>query len=115
MVFTNKDLNKNTCTLGEVANFLSIHPKTLQKKDREGLIPFDRTSTNRRFLTRENLIKLLDENNLFYHPFWPFPVRQLPNYRSNHYPSLYIPSFDNWISEDTEVFLRYIFRSCRWE
>lgn len=66
MVFTNKDLNKNTYTLGEVANFLSVHPKTLQKKDREGLIPFDRTSTNRRFLTIENLIKLLDENNLFY-------------------------------------------------
>ena len=58
MVFTNKSLNKNTYTLGEVANFLSVHPKTLQKKDREGLIPFDRTSTNRRFLTRENLIKL---------------------------------------------------------
>lgn len=66
MVFTNKNLNKNTYTLGELANFLSIHPKTLQKKDREGLIPFDRTSTNRRFLTRENLIRLLDENNLFY-------------------------------------------------
>lgn len=66
MVFTNKDLNKNSYTLGEVANFLSVHPKTLQKKDREGVIPFDRTSTNRRFLTRESLIKLLNENNLFY-------------------------------------------------
>ena len=35
MVFTNKDLNKNTYTLGEVANFLSVHPKTLQKKDKK--------------------------------------------------------------------------------
>lgn len=52
MVFTNKDLNKNTYTLGEVANFLSVHPKTLQKKDREGLIPFDRTSTSGKRIKR---------------------------------------------------------------
>lgn len=31
MVFTNKDLNKNTYTLGEVANFLSVHPKIMRK------------------------------------------------------------------------------------
>ena len=66
MVFTNKDLYKNSYSLGEVAKFLSMHPKTLQKKDREGVIQFERTSTNRRFLTREKLIKLLEENNLFF-------------------------------------------------
>lgn len=66
MVFTNKDLYKNSYSLGEVAKFLSMHPKTLQKKDREGVIQFERTPTNRRFLTRENLIKLLEENNLFF-------------------------------------------------
>ena len=66
MVFTNKDLYKNSYSLGEVSKFLSMHPKTLQKKDREGVIKFERTPTNRRFLTREKLIKLLEENNLFF-------------------------------------------------
>lgn len=66
MVFTNKDLYKNSYSLGEVSKFLSMHPKTLQKKDREGVIQFERTATNRRFLTREKLIKLLEENNLFF-------------------------------------------------
>ena len=66
MVFTNKDLYKNSYSLGEVAKFLSMHPKTLQKKDREGVIQFERTPTNRRFLTREKLTKLLEENNLFF-------------------------------------------------
>lgn len=66
MVFTNKDLYKNSYSLGEVAKILSMHPKTLQKKDREGVIQFERTSTNRRFLTREKLIRLLEENNLFF-------------------------------------------------
>ena len=66
MVFTNKDLYKNSYSLGEVAKFLSMHPKTLQKKDREGVIQFERTPTNRRFLTREKLINLLEENNLFF-------------------------------------------------
>ena len=66
MVFTNKDLYKNSYSLGEVAKFLSMHPKTLQKKDREGLIQFERTPTNRRFLTREKLIEILEENNLFF-------------------------------------------------
>ena len=66
MVFTNKDLYKNSYSLGEVCKFLSMHPKTLQKKDREGVIKFERTATNRRFLTREKLIKLLEEYNLFF-------------------------------------------------
>lgn len=66
MVFTNKDLYKNSYSLGEVSKFLSMHPKTLQKKDREGVIQFERTATNRRFLTREKLIELLEENNLFF-------------------------------------------------
>ena len=66
MVFTNKDLYKNSYSLGEVAKILSMHPKTLQKKDRDGVIQFERTPTNRRFLTREKLIKLLEENNLFF-------------------------------------------------
>lgn len=66
MVFTNKDLYKNSYSLGEVSKFLSMHPKTLQKKDREGVVQFERTPTNRRFLTREKLIKLLEENNLFF-------------------------------------------------
>ena len=66
MVFTNKDLYKNSYSLGEVAKFLSIHPKTLQRKDREGVIRFERTATNRRFLTREKLIEVLEENNLFF-------------------------------------------------
>ena len=66
MVFTNKDLYKNSYSLGEVCKFLSMHPKTLQKKDRVGVIQFERTATNRRFLTREKLIKLLEENNLFF-------------------------------------------------
>lgn len=66
MVFTNKDLYKNSYSLGEVSKFLSMHPKTLQKKDREGVIQFERTPTNRRFLTREKLIEILEENNLFF-------------------------------------------------
>lgn len=49
----------------DIANFLSVTTRTLQNWDRDGKIAFRRNpESNRRFLTREDVIQLLTERDL---------------------------------------------------
>ena len=45
--------------LGEAANLIGVHPKTLQRWDREGKIKSRRTITNRRSYTQYAIDKAL--------------------------------------------------------
>lgn len=66
MAFTYSDLTKNTYKPGEVAKMTGKSLGTIQKGDNSGVFKFERTSTNRRFITRDNLIELLKNENLWY-------------------------------------------------
>lgn len=45
--------------LKQAAALLGVHPKTLQKMDRDGRLPAWRTDTNRRAWTRRQLLKYM--------------------------------------------------------
>jgi excisionase family DNA binding protein len=42
-------------TTGRAARYLGLHPKTLQRFDREGRLPAQRTATGRRFWNKRDL------------------------------------------------------------
>ena len=48
-------------TLSGAANYLGIHPKTLQKMDRDGRLKARRTDTNRRYYIKSELKKIKDK------------------------------------------------------
>lgn len=60
------ELTKNQYTISEVADMLNLHIKTVQRWDREGILKFTRSQTNRRILSREKVIELLDGRGLLY-------------------------------------------------
>lgn len=66
MVFKREDLTKDSYTTGDVAKLFNVTPRTIQQWDREGLIGFDRTLTNRRKVSKEKLIAYLKTRNMFY-------------------------------------------------
>ena len=66
MVFKREDLTKDSYTTGDVAKLFNVTPRTIQQWDREGLIGFDRTPTNRRKVSKEKLIEYLKLKNMFY-------------------------------------------------
>lgn len=66
MVFKREDLIKDSYTTGDVAKLFNVTPRTIQQWDREGLIEFDRTPTNRRKVSKEKLIEYLKTRNMFY-------------------------------------------------
>ena len=66
MVFKREDLTKDNYTTGDVAKLFNVTPRTIQQWDREGLIGFDRTPTNRRKVSKEKLIAYLKTRNMFY-------------------------------------------------
>lgn len=66
MVFKREDLIKDSYTTGDVAKLFNVTPRTIQQWDREGLIGFDRTPTNRRKVSKEKLIEYLKTRNMFY-------------------------------------------------
>lgn len=66
MVFKREDLTKDSYTTGDVAKLFNVTPRTIQQWDREGLIGFDRTPTNRRKVSKEKLIAYLKTRNMFY-------------------------------------------------
>ena len=66
MVFKREDLTKDSYTTGDVAKLFNVTPRTIQQWDREGLIGFDRTPTNRRKVSKEKLIEYLKTRNMFY-------------------------------------------------
>lgn len=65
MVVKYSELTKDYYTSGEVAKFTNRNIKTIQKYDRENRINFQRTSTGRRRMSKEDLIKLLEEEQLY--------------------------------------------------
>ena len=60
------ELIKEQYTAGEVAKLLGVHVKTVQVWDRTGVLPFSRTHTNRRILSKDKIIELLDSRGLLY-------------------------------------------------
>lgn len=66
MAFTRENINKNYYTTGEVADLFQVSTKTIQKWDNKGILKFERSPTNRRFLPKETLIEYLKSKNMFY-------------------------------------------------
>ena len=60
------ELTKEQYTIGEVAAFLNINVKTIQRWDREGIFKCERTHTNRRVINRENLIAVLNDRGMLF-------------------------------------------------
>ncbi|HUW47264.1 MAG TPA: MerR family transcriptional regulator [Patescibacteria group bacterium] len=44
-------------TLSEASNLLGLHPKTLQRMDRKGVLKAERTLTNRRCYNMQDIIE----------------------------------------------------------
>ena len=60
------ELTKEQYTIGEVAAFLNINVKTIQRWDREGIFKCERTHTNRRVINRDNLIVVLNDRGMLF-------------------------------------------------
>ena len=60
------ELTKEQYTIGEVAAFLNINVKTIQRWDREGILKCERTHTNRRVINRDNLIAVLNDRGMLF-------------------------------------------------
>ena len=65
MVYSSKDINKAYYTTREVSDIFGVSPKTVQGWDRRGLLKFQRTSTNRRILPKEDLVSELKTRNMY--------------------------------------------------
>ena len=60
------ELTKEQYTIGEVAAFLNVNVKTIQRWDREGIFKCERTHTNRRVINRDNLIAVLNDRGMLF-------------------------------------------------
>lgn len=60
------ELTKEQYTIGEVASFLNVNVKTIQRWDREGIFKCERTHTNRRVINRGNLIEILNNRGMLF-------------------------------------------------
>lgn len=65
MVYTTNDLTQETYTPGQVAKYYNVTTRTIQKWDNTGKLPFHRTPTNRRIITREELPKPSKKDGLY--------------------------------------------------
>jgi DNA binding domain, excisionase family len=65
-MYKDSELTQSTYKLNQVAKMLSLTPTTLRNWEKVGKVEFDRTPTNIRFLPRNKLIDLLDEQGLYY-------------------------------------------------
>ena len=59
------DLTEDYYSSGDVAKLLGVVPMTVIGYDNKGLIKFERTATNRRIISKENLIEYLKTTNLY--------------------------------------------------
>lgn len=59
------DLTEDYYSSGDVAKLLGVVPMTVIGYDNKGLINFERTATNRRIISKENLIEYLKTTNLY--------------------------------------------------
>lgn len=60
------DLTKESYKSSDVASLLNVHIRTVQNWDRQGSLKFKRTTTGRRVVFRDDLIKYLDLQGLIY-------------------------------------------------
>lgn len=65
-MYKDSELTQSTYKLNQVAKMLSVTPTTLRNWEKVGKVKFDRTPTNIRFLPRNKLIDLLEEQGLYY-------------------------------------------------
>ena len=65
-MYKESDFVKDVYTTGEVGKFLGVSPRTVMRKDREGILKFRRSDTDRRILPREDLLKYLEALGLLY-------------------------------------------------
>ena len=65
-MYKDSELTQATYKLNQVAKMLNVTPTTLRNWEKVGKVKFDRTPTNIRFLPRNTLIDLLDEQGLYY-------------------------------------------------
>lgn len=65
-MYRDSELTQSTYKLNQVAKMLSVTPTTLRNWEKVRKVEFDRTPTNIRFLPRNKLIDLLDEQGLYY-------------------------------------------------
>lgn len=66
MAFTKGNLNKEFYTTGDIAKIFNVSPKTVQKWDKKEQLVFERSPSNRRIVSRENLIEYLKSKNMFF-------------------------------------------------
>ena len=59
------ELNKRYYSTGEVAKLLGVVPMTIMRWDKKGKIKFSRTDTNRRVISREDLIDFLKQQHIY--------------------------------------------------
>lgn len=60
------DINKEIYKPGDVAKILGVTIRTVQNYDEQGILKFERNNKQRRFISRENLVKYLLENDFVY-------------------------------------------------
>lgn len=66
MPYTPSDLTKPYYTTGETARYFNVTPHTIQEWDRKGKLKSTRNKHNRRQFPREEIVRLLTENNLYH-------------------------------------------------
>ena len=59
------DLTKDYYSTGDVAKLLGVVPMTVIGYDNKGIMQFERTTTNRRIISKQNLIKYLETTNIY--------------------------------------------------
>lgn len=59
------ELTQDYYTTGDVAKMLGVVPMTIIGYDKKGLIKFERTTTNRRIISKDNLIEYLESTGLY--------------------------------------------------
>jgi hypothetical protein len=64
-IISNKELTKDTYTVGEVSEIMGVSVSTVRNWDKKSLVQFERTPTNIRILSKEKMIKLLKEHLLY--------------------------------------------------
>lgn len=65
MPYKPSDLTKPYYTTGQTARYFNVTPHTIQEWDRKGKLKSTRNKNNRRQFPREEIIRLLTENNLY--------------------------------------------------
>lgn len=65
-MYKRSEFIKRTYKTGEVAEFLQLHPQSVMRQDRQGLLKFHRNEANRRVMFREDLLELLDKRGMLY-------------------------------------------------